>query len=632
MNYKVLLVAFLVSGSVWGQQYNDSFYLSPDNGDLSMRRGTGDTKWKRALVPLWDGSLSINHGGDFPNGARIMGSKLLIDGDTRIYKNLGVGVRAGSTLSERLTVSGNIKLGSTGNKIYWDWPGRAIEQYSSGGSNKMLRFTNSMSSGGGNPDGGFSFTDHTGKDVLRIVNYSVGVGIAKPEAKLHVNGNALFEQSIEVQNSIKLRKSDGTGTAGFDLAGNGGFIHVAGDGLLGRNDGEQSLGYGNWRFKDLWLAKDANIGGNTKISGKLGIGTDQIKGAMTVKGGNFHLESGEVGKDFQLIFDPYEGIKLGGDARYFHLNRYRDDNVAIGFNSKANLLVRNGNVGIGVVNPKAKLHVFNGSNSYGSILATADESAFTLYTKTLNTQVNSESFRLGLKYNEDENNGFISFYRGSSSKGGFLGFSTNGEQRMLIDSKGKIGIGKTDPTQPLDVNGNINTNDRYLLKNGQGSISIRDDRTDIYKGSGVSLSYYDNENKTMVAGLALNQNGNIGIGTTDPKNKLSVNGHIWAKEVKVSLTDAADWVFEDDYNLRPLTEVENYIKANKHLPEIPSAEEFRKNDLKVSEMTNKLLQKIEELTLYAIEQQKRIDTQNQTQKALEARLAKLEALLSKTQN
>ena len=123
--------------------------------------------------------------------------------------------------------------------------------------------------------------------------------------------------------------------------------------------------------------------------------------------------------------------------------------------------------------------------------------------------------------------------------------------------------------------------------------------------------------------------GNVGIGIRDPKNKLSVNGTIWAKEVKVSLSDAADWVFEADYKLQPLAEVEAFIKRNKHLPEMPSADEFRANDMKVSEMTNKLLQKIEELTLYTIEQEKAIQAEKDNNKALEARLAKLEALLIK---
>ncbi len=126
--------------------------------------------------------------------------------------------------------------------------------------------------------------------------------------------------------------------------------------------------------------------------------------------------------------------------------------------------------------------------------------------------------------------------------------------------------------------------------------------------------------------------GNVGIGTTDPKNKLSVNGTIWAKEVKVSLTDAADWVFDKNYKLKPLADVEKYINANKHLPEVPSAEEFRQNDMNVSEMSNKLLQKIEELTLYAIAQQKELDrlkTENEKYKSLAERLSAIEKELKK---
>jgi len=117
--------------------------------------------------------------------------------------------------------------------------------------------------------------------------------------------------------------------------------------------------------------------------------------------------------------------------------------------------------------------------------------------------------------------------------------------------------------------------------------------------------------------MTIKSGGKVGIGTSDPKNKLSVNGTIWAKEIKVRLTDAADWVFKDSYNLRSLTELENYIKENKHLPEIPSAKEFEKNDMEVSKMTNKLLQKIEELSLYVIE----LNKQN---KKLSKRLNELE--------
>lgn len=100
--------------------------------------------------------------------------------------------------------------------------------------------------------------------------------------------------------------------------------------------------------------------------------------------------------------------------------------------------------------------------------------------------------------------------------------------------------------------------------------------------------------------------GNVGIGTTNPGTfKLAVNGNIRAKEIKVE-TGWSDFVFEDDYDLRTLEEVEGFIKTNKHLPEIPSAKEVKENGVELGEMDSKLLQKIEELTLYIIDQEKRI--------------------------
>ncbi|MDO9152797.1 MAG: hypothetical protein Q7U47_03660 [Paludibacter sp.] len=110
-------------------------------------------------------------------------------------------------------------------------------------------------------------------------------------------------------------------------------------------------------------------------------------------------------------------------------------------------------------------------------------------------------------------------------------------------------------------------------------------------------------------------NGKIGIGTTLPDELLTVNGIIHAKEVKVDLTGPlADFVFDPAYNLMPLTEVEQFVKTNRHLPMIPSATEVQTNGLNLGEMQNKLLQKIEELTLYVIEQQKRIEQLEKNQR------------------
>jgi hypothetical protein len=100
--------------------------------------------------------------------------------------------------------------------------------------------------------------------------------------------------------------------------------------------------------------------------------------------------------------------------------------------------------------------------------------------------------------------------------------------------------------------------------------------------------------------------GNVGIGTINPDEKLTVKGKIHAQEIKVDLLGplVPDYVFADDYKLKSLQEVEEYIKENNHLPEIPSAQEIEKNGLMLAEMNMSLLKKIEEMTLYMIEMKK----------------------------
>ncbi|QXP60920.1 tail fiber protein [Olleya sp. HaHaR_3_96] len=111
--------------------------------------------------------------------------------------------------------------------------------------------------------------------------------------------------------------------------------------------------------------------------------------------------------------------------------------------------------------------------------------------------------------------------------------------------------------------------------------------------------------------------GDVGIGTTNPDMKLTVKGNIHAEEVKIDLNvPAPDYVFKNDYNLRSIEEVEKFIKENSHLPEIPSAKEFEQNGIMQAEMDMKLLKKIEELTLYTIQQQKEIQTLKEENKSL----------------
>ncbi|WP_437921168.1 hypothetical protein [Sphingobacterium sp. LRF_L2] len=100
--------------------------------------------------------------------------------------------------------------------------------------------------------------------------------------------------------------------------------------------------------------------------------------------------------------------------------------------------------------------------------------------------------------------------------------------------------------------------------------------------------------------------GNVGIGTTTPAEKLAVNGNIRAKEIKVEATNWPDYVFSPDYALKPIGEVRDFIVENGHLPEVPKASEVEENGLSVGEMNKLLMKKIEELTLYIIDLEQRM--------------------------
>lgn len=110
--------------------------------------------------------------------------------------------------------------------------------------------------------------------------------------------------------------------------------------------------------------------------------------------------------------------------------------------------------------------------------------------------------------------------------------------------------------------------------------------------------------------FAIKDNGQVAIGTSTPLSadaKLSVKGMVVAQKVKVTQTGWADFVFQKNYQLPTLHELEQYIRDHQHLPDIPSAAEVEKEGVDLGEMNKKLLQKIEELTLHLIEQNKRLE-------------------------
>ena len=120
----------------------------------------------------------------------------------------------------------------------------------------------------------------------------------------------------------------------------------------------------------------------------------------------------------------------------------------------------------------------------------------------------------------------------------------------------------------------------------------------------------------------LNINGNIGIGTNIPDEKLTVYGKVHAQAIKVDLkVPLGDYVFKPDYKLSSLNEVKTYVARNHHLKDVPSAAQVAKDGMDVGDMNRRLLLKVEELTLYVIQKDKQLNIQG-------AKLAKIEKLLT----
>jgi len=145
--------------------------------------------------------------------------------------------------------------------------------------------------------------------------------------------------------------------------------------------------------------------------------------------------------------------------------------------------------------------------------------------------------------------------------------------------------------------------DAIFRGNSSGSLILANERN----GNIKFVTKNDQVHWSSQVRMLIDKNGNIGIGTETPDAKLAVNGLIHTKEVKVDLTGWPDYVFEKDYALMPLEDVEKHINEKGHLPSVPSAKEVEENGVKLGEMNKKLLEKVEELTLYLIEQKNEIN-------------------------
>lgn len=301
---------------------------------------------------------------------------------------------------------------------------------------------------------------------------------------------------------------------------------------------------------------------------------------------------------------------------------------------------RNGNVGIGnTTTPQAWLHVSmsagipmrlertggGNQNNYLDVGFTSNPAA------GVTVGAGSVFFKLNNPYGVSD----MVFLHTSTSAG------------MIIKSSGKIGMGTVNPSQGLHVHNGAIKLSGAVSGYGGPMILFGSANTD---GSGIEqwgLEYVPSANSPRPGlnfwkpfgspnsgnyYLYLRDNGYVGVNTDNPTARFTVNGNvligdpatvtipnanyklfvetgILTEKVKVAVKNTANWsdfVFEPGYELRPLVEVEQYIADHKHLPDIPSADEVVKDGVDLGEMDARLLQKVEELTLYIIALERRI--------------------------
>ena len=422
--------------------------------------------------------------------------------------------------------------------------------------------------------------------------------------------------------NISMMLGNSYGRLSFNIANHNGAFHpdaIAGDAVIRKHSGRNIF---------INLNNTANNGANAIVlgdnlnkntlnvlnNGRVGVG-------ISAPSAKLHLYDNTSKTEIflgQLAANDKAGIVKylqgnGSGTGVLQFGNWGDNLSTNGLNIK-----KAGNVGIGTTNPKQKLSV-KGNLSIGNS-ETNDNSWGEFILKKVSAAVNYASF---------------GFSEGTSTN------NTNVESALNIQRTGNVGIGTTSPLSELDVRGNINLNNQY-----SSVANYLNPGYYVYKSGSVSygmkLQYTSGEYGTMIFGpnqssrfisfgkvgdeLKDNKmieymrvdldNGKVGIGTKNPDEALTVKGKIHAEEVKVDLNVAPDFVFQkyytgfsslnNEYIMPTLEEVEAFTKNNHHLPDVPSAKEIKEEGLNLKQMTALLLQKVEELTLYTIEQEKRI--------------------------
>ena len=503
---------------------------------------------------------------------------------------------------------------------------------------------------------GKSYVDIQG-DGLRVTSGNVGIGTATPGQKLSIQsagGNAV---------DMALRNSDGTSL--LSLATDGAALSSISSyyGLTfnAQNSPFFSFKIGGSEFFKIDQAGITHVNGGLRINsgaetGTIGIGSSALEFSKVGRvqlGYDFHTFTDNVfirnltGNDIYGIFSSNTGVPR---LRIKQINGKTDDLIQLidASDNKLFTVTNAGNVGIGTSSPQYILDVD------GDVRLGHQENAVILFPGNVSGIVkkSGESSFWGLVQNP---NSIFSVKK--QNIGGTILYGTSDFTELFrVNNDGNVGVGITNPTQKLEVMGNIKANGFVMpTAAGAGKVLTSDASGNatwqMATGGGSVLDWTlggNNFGTTGSIGNADNQplkiitnnqgriyisaSGNVGIGTenvTDAAYKLSVEGTIRTRKVRVDPATWADYVFDNDYHLRPIKELEQYIQAQKHLPDVPTTEEVKQKGIDLGDNQVVLLKKIEELTLYVIEQHKKQEIQSLQSQDMNRRLQELDQQVKK---